>query len=74
MEDEDIAPNMYICTADPVCMGRKSCQCNYISGQEYIIVMALHSAHTNWISSSMYLAQYPRLPICVLFYIQLIIL
>ena len=25
----------YVGTADPVCMGRKSCQYNYISGQEY---------------------------------------
>ena len=35
-----------------------------------IVVLAQLSAPTDWISC-LYLAQYPRLPICVLFYVQL---
>jgi len=38
MKDNDIAPNAYH-TADPVCTGRKSYQDNYISGQEFRVVL-----------------------------------
>ena len=69
MEDEDIEPNSYIGTADPVCMGRNL---SLYTMLEYSI-LARRSAHIDWISC-MNLAQYPRLPFCVQFYIQLIIL
>ena len=65
MEDEDIAPNT-VHTADPVGMDRKSCLYTIL---EYSGLARL-SAHTNWIRC-LYLAQYPRLPFCVLFCIQL---
>ena len=61
MEDEDIAPNT-IYAADPVCTaGRKSCQYNYIPVQEYSCTGATICSYR--------LAQYPRLPVCVLIYI-----
>ena len=63
MEDEDIAPNT-VHIADPVGMGGKSCLYTIL---EYSVLAQL-SAHTDWISS-VYLALYPRLPFCVLYYV-----
>jgi len=63
MEDEDTAPNTYLGTADPVGMGRKSCQYTIF---QYSVRLA---AHTNWISY-MYFSQYPSLPFCVHIYLK----
>ena len=49
---------------DPVVYGQKVCTYTIL---EYCLLARL-SAHTDWISS-MYLAQYPRLPFCGLMYI-----
>ena len=67
MKGEDIALNT-VHTADPVGMGRKLPQYTIFQYS----VQARLSAHTDWISCSMYLAEYPRLPFCGLIYIQLI--
>jgi len=70
MEDEDIAPNAYSLSnwygqkVVPVPNSGKSLK--------YSVLTRL-SAITDWISC-MYLAHYPCLPFCVLFYIHLIIL
>ena len=65
MEAVDIAPNTYVPTADPVCMGRKSCQCRH----EYSCTGAtLCPCILTGSAVLMHLAQYPRPPFCVLFY------
>ena len=69
MEDEDIAPTMYTELIQLVGMCRKSCLCTLL---QYSVLARL-SDQTNWISCR-YLAHYSRLPFCVLFYIQLILL
>ena len=56
-------------TADPDCMGRKSCQYNYISGQTGI---KLYWCDVLPILTGS--AVYLHLPFCALFYIKLIIL
>ena len=69
MENEDNAQNTnswsswYGQKVEPVCR---------YTMQKYCVLVRLF-AHTDWISCA-YLARYPRLPCCVLFYIQLIIL
>ena len=65
MEDDDIAPNMYI-TADPVGMGRTACLYTILENS----VLARLSAHTglDQLYVGTYLAQYPGFPFCVLFY------
>ena len=55
--------------ADPVCMGRKSPQYTILQCS----VPARLSAFTDWISSTYVLAQYPRLPFCVLIYLNLLL-
>ena len=60
MDDEDIAPYTYLQLIQSV-WAESLCW-------NIHIVLARLSANTDWISC-MYLAQYPRLPFCVLFYI-----
>ena len=65
MENENISAK-YIQLIQSVGMGRKSCLYTML---EYCVLARL-SAHTDWISC-MYLAQYPRLPFCVLIHLYL---
>ena len=66
MEDEGIAPNTYGTYSWSSRYGQKVAPVHHISvGIVYRHVQARLSVYTDW-TSCMYLAQYPRLPICVL--------
>jgi len=67
MEDEDIASNTYVQLIQSIWAESSACTLCWN------IVLARLSSHSNWISC-LHLAQYPRLPFCILSYKQLIIL
>jgi len=72
MEDEDIAPNTYVQLIQSV-YGQKVMPVQLYFRPGIKLYWRGFLSHTDWISC-MYLPQYPRLPFCVLFFIQLIIL
>ena len=74
MEAEDIAPNMYLYTADPVGVGRKSREYMLFSSLVYrhdFLPIYRLDQHVQFVPTYMFLAKYPPLPFGVLIYLNL---